>query len=86
MSDQSLEIKLYVKPSCHWCHDAIAWLDAAGYQYTRLDVYSDPAIYAEMRAISGQSKAPTLSYGDLVLADFGVPELIPFLEEHGIRP
>jgi hypothetical protein len=37
-----------------------------------------------MRKISGQSSAPTMTAGDLLLADFGVDELIPFLEEHGL--
>lgn len=35
---------------------------------------------AEMVALSGQSKAPTLDWDGEVLADFGVDELVPFLE------
>lgn len=86
MAANSAPLKLYIKPGCPWCHDAIRWLTQAGYEFEKLDVYSDPTIYAEMREISGQSLAPTLSVGDLVLADFGVDELIPFLKEHDIQP
>ena len=80
------ELKVYNKPGCPWCSEAIAWLKQNGFAFTPLDVYADPSLYEEMREISGQSKAPTLTYGDLLLADFGVDELVPFLEEHGIHP
>ena len=42
-----------------------------GFSFKSLDVYADPALYEEMREVSGQGKAPTLTYGDLLLADFG---------------
>lgn len=79
-------LKVYLKPGCPWCVDAIAYLDREGFSYERVDVIADPDQFAEMRRISGQTSAPTLSYGDLVLADFGVDELVPFLEEHNIKP
>lgn len=80
------ELKVYIKPRCPWCIDAVAWLKQAGYDFRVLDVTADPALYEEMQRLSGQSKAPTLTYGDLLLADFGVDELVPFLREHGIDP
>ncbi len=80
------ELQIYVKPGCPWCIDAVAWLEKAGYEFRVLDVFADPAHFDEMRRLSGQSRAPTMTYGDLVLADFGVDELVPFLREHGIEP
>lgn len=45
-----------------------------------VDVLSDNAAFAEMRRLSGQSKAPVLVTGDgRVLADFGPEELPGFL-------
>lgn len=85
MSDKP-ELKVYIKPGCPWCVEAVAWLKQNGYAFKALDVYADAALYEEMRSVSGQSKAPTLTYGNLLLADFGVDELVPFLKEHGIRP
>ena len=79
-------LKVYVKPGCPWCIDAEAWLKREGYRYEPIDVYADPAAYDEMRRLSGQSCAPPLTYGDLLLADFGVPELEAFLEAHEIHP
>ncbi len=80
------ELKIYVKPGCPWCVEALAWLTNAGYNFRAVDVYADPAAYEEMRRLSGQGSAPTMTYGDLLLADFGVEELVPFLREHGIEP
>ena len=79
-------LKVYVKPGCPWCIDAERWLKREGYSYERVDVYADPAAYEEMRRLSGQSCAPTMTCGDLLLADFGVPELEAFLEKHEIHP
>ena len=85
MADKPL-LKVYLKPGCPWCVDAVAWLKKNGHSFEAIDVYADPSKYDEMREISGQGKAPTLTYGDLLLADFGVDELVPFLREHGIEP
>jgi hypothetical protein len=43
-------------------------------------VSGDRVAMEEMVALSGQSKAPTLDWEGEVLADFGVDELVPFLE------
>lgn len=79
-------VKLYIKPSCSWCVDAIRYLDQRGYRYERIDVLADPAAYGEMRRISGQSLTPTLDAGGKVLPDFGVDELEVFLRKHGLEP
>jgi hypothetical protein len=39
---------------------------------------------AEMEALSGQTKAPTMDWQGEVLADFGVEELVPFLQARGV--
>ncbi len=75
---------VYVKAGCPWCIEAEAYLKQKGIEYTSREVRSDPAAMAEMVELSGQTKSPTMKYGDAVLADFGVDELIPFLAEHGI--
>lgn len=73
--------KLYIKPGCPWCRDAIAWLDAKGISYQLIDVLSDQSAYEEMIALSGQTKTPTLQTEDQrVLADFDVAQLPAFLK------
>ncbi|MCB1064634.1 MAG: glutaredoxin family protein [Verrucomicrobiae bacterium] len=80
------KLRVYLKPGCPWCVDAVAWLKREGYDFDAIDVIADDAAFEEMYRISGQTKAPTMTYGDLLLADFGVPELEEFLEEHEIHP
>lgn len=75
---QPQSVRLFVKPWCPWCHLARRWLDEHGINYKVLDVTSDPAAYAEMRQLSGQSRAPTLQVNGRVLADFGPEELEAF--------
>lgn len=78
-------MRVFVKPGCPWCVDAIRWLTSQGYEFKEVDVRADPAAFDEMQRLSGQTKAPTLVTDDgLVLADFGVDELIPFLEKNGM--
>lgn len=80
------EMVVYIKPGCPWCIDVVAWLKREGYTFRTVDVYADPEKYQEMRELSGQSSAPTMTYGELLLADFGVDELEDFVETHGIVP
>ena len=88
MSDEftSPELKVYIKPGCPWCVDAIAYLKKNGFEYEELDVISDSDLYDEMRKLSGQSCAPTLTCGDLMLADFDVDEMKVFFAKHEIEP
>jgi glutaredoxin len=76
---------LYIKPRCPWCVEAVAWLRQRGYAFESVDVLRDPAEYAKMRQLSGQSYTPTLTIGDnLLLPDFDTDELEEFLQEHGL--
>jgi glutaredoxin 3 len=72
---------LYVKSGCPWCEEAEDYLHEHGIAYGKADVYSDPTAMAEMRELSGQTKAPTMRWGDEILADFGADELDAFLRQ-----
>jgi glutaredoxin len=82
----SKELILYVKPGCPWCRKAENYLREHGYTYKLVDVIGDRAAFAEMKRLSGQTYAPTLVVGDLLLADFGPEELEQFLQQHQILP
>ncbi len=79
-------LNLYVKPGCPWCEEAETWLKQNGFTVEKRDVNREPEYFAEMKRLSGQTKAPTLEVDGLVLADFGLDELIPFLEKNEINP
>jgi glutaredoxin 3 len=76
---------LYTKQGCPWCHAAVEFLDEHGIGYRLKDVTSDAAAFAEMQRKSGQVKAPTLDWNGKILADFGTDELVPFLQERGVK-
>ncbi len=88
MSDESTSpfLKVYIKPGCPWCVDAVAYLNQNGFEFEEIDVISDSDRFDEMRKLSGQSCAPTLTYGELMLADFDVGEMKSFFAEHDIEP
>jgi len=78
-------MKLFIKEGCPWCEEAEAWLSDNNFEYERIDVLSDHIAFAEMKRISGQTKAPTLQLDDgQVLADFDVDELEDFFRHQGL--
>ena len=76
-------IRLFIKPGCPWCDDAIDWLDARGIPYTTLDVNRNPAARSEMLELTGQTLAPSIDVDGQVLADFGADELEEWWQERG---
>jgi glutaredoxin 3 len=73
-----VKIRLFIKPYCGWCQQAMRWLDARGIKYEILDVIADAEAFAEMEEISGQTLAPVIEVDGEILADFGPEELATF--------
>ena len=74
-------MKLYIKGGCPWCVMAETWLNQRDVDYEAIDVLSDATAFAEMKKISGQSRAPVLVTAEgRILSDFGPEELPGFLE------
>jgi glutaredoxin len=73
-----MNIRLFIKPDCGWCHKAQRWLDERGLEYENLDVIADRGEFAEMVKLSGQSLAPVIEVDGKILADFGPDELAVF--------
>ena len=71
---------LYIKPGCPWCEEVVAYFNEHDIEVQTVVVTGDPEAMQEMIDLSGQSKAPTMNWHGEVLADFGVDELVPFLE------
>lgn len=76
---------LYVKTGCPWCHEVIEFLREHGVSYREQNVSTDSRALQEMQRKSGQSLAPTLDWNGKILADFGVNELIPFLQQQNVK-
>ncbi|QTN31775.1 glutaredoxin family protein [Akkermansiaceae bacterium] len=71
---------LYLKAGCPWCTEVEEYLGKEGIAVRKVMVSGNREAMAEMVELSGQSKAPTLDWEGEILADFGVDELLPFLE------
>jgi glutaredoxin 3 len=75
---QPMKIRLFIKPYCPWCGEAMRWLDERGIRYETLDVISDGKALTEMVRLSGQTLAPVIDVDGNILADFGPNELEEF--------
>jgi glutaredoxin 3 len=71
-----MQVRLFIKPWCGWCHKAMNWLDDHDVEYEMLDVLKNDAAYEEMIKLSGQDLTPVLDVDGKILADFG-PEQLP---------
>ena len=80
---QPTTVRLFIKPFCGWCAEAMEWLDRNKIKYNALDVTSHRAAWDEMVRLSGQSSAPVIEVDGEMLADFGASELARFWEELG---
>ena len=76
---------LYTKTGCPWCAEAREVLERQGIPYDERSVTTDAAAAAEMQRLSGQKKAPVLTWSGDVLADFGASELEKFLTARAVR-
>jgi len=72
------QVRLFIKPFCGWCVQAMDWLDDHNIVYETLDVMADKMAYDEMYRISGQTLTPVIDVDGKVLADFGAKELALF--------
>lgn len=75
--------RLFIKPGCPWCTDAVEWLDARGWDYETLDVVRDRAARQEMFDLTGQTRAPSAEIDGHVIADFDTGQLEHFLKQNG---
>jgi glutaredoxin 3 len=78
-------VRLFIKPGCPWCVEAIEWLHERGVAFEELDVTNDPEARREMRELTGQTYAPSIEVDGRVLADFGAEELEEWWVEQGFE-
>ena len=75
-----MKIRLFIKPSCGWCHLAMDWLDERGIKYELIDVFTQRGAFQEMVDISGQTRSPVIEVDGKILADFDPEELEEFFK------
>ena len=75
------QVKLFIKPYCGWCRQAIRWLQSHGIPHETLDVEANHEAMLEMMEKSGQTLAPVIEVDGAILADFDTEELAKFWAE-----
>lgn len=73
--------KLYIKPTCPWCQEALSWFAQEGLDVDVRDVTADPEEYRAMIDASGQTLTPTFVFDEFVVADFDIDEFREELEQ-----
>jgi glutaredoxin len=81
-----MKVRLFIKPYCSWCDQAMAWLDQRHIAYETLDVTRDPKANEEMLRLTRQTFAPVIDVDGKILADFGPDELAKFWEKIAPSP
>ena len=80
MSNQNLPI-LYIKAGCPWCHEALSFFSDQGIDLDIQDVNKSEKYMGDMVTLTGQTKTPTFSFDDFVVADFDVSEFLAALKK-----
>jgi glutaredoxin len=81
-----ISIRLFIKPGCPWCDEAIDWLADHEIAHETLDVIRDADARREMHELTGQSKAPSIDVDGHILGDFGADELEAWWKEMEFEP
>lgn len=79
------QIRLFIKPGCPWCDEAIEWLTSHDISFATLNVSRDASARAEMLELTGQTKAPSIDVDGHILADFGADELEAWWKKMGFE-
>src|SRR2546427_3451153 len=82
-SPLNMKVRLFIKPFCGWCDQAMDWLDSRGVKYEVLDVIADASARREMEELSGPSLAPVLDVGGEIPADFDTGHVEKFWKKMG---
>jgi glutaredoxin 3 len=72
---------LYIRRGCPFCREAAAFFSTHGVEVSIRDVSRSHSDLQRLIELSGQSSVPTFVYGDFVVADFSVDELVDELAE-----
>ncbi len=81
-----VSVRLFVKPGCPWCEEAVEWLDRHRIAHELLDVIRNAEARSEMRELTGQTRAPSIDVDGHILADFGADELKEWWRQMDFEP
>lgn len=84
MSEQNLDIVVYLKTFCGWSEGVRAIMRKYDLEYTEKDIIKNPAFRWEMEQKSGQPLSPCVLVNGTMLADVSGDEVEQYLVENGL--
>ena len=69
---------MYTTPTCPWCKEAKAFLEAKGVVFQEVDVSKDRKLVEELHKVSGQLGVPLTTDGKTFVIGFDVAALGKF--------
>ncbi len=76
-----MNIILYTKTGCEWCHEVIDLFHQKKVQFEEREVTSNPEYFDKLVKKSGQTKTPTLDIDGKIIADTDREEVGKFLRD-----
>ena len=80
---QPVQLLLYMKPSCPYCHRVLAAIEALDYVVPQSDVGADTAARTRLLTIGGKATVPCLFVNDRPMYESAA--IVDYLEEQ-VRP
>ncbi|MBK1829639.1 glutaredoxin [Verrucomicrobiaceae bacterium R5-34] len=84
MSEQNLDITVYLKTFCGWSEGVRAIMRKYDLEYTEKDIIKNPAFRWEMEQKSGQPLSPCVLVNGTMLADVSGDEVEQYLVEQNL--
>jgi glutaredoxin 3 len=78
-----MDVKIYTTPTCGYCHQAKAFINQLGVEYTEHDVSRDRAAAEEMVRLTGQMGVPVIVVDGQVVIGFDRARLQQLLNGGG---
>ncbi len=66
---------VYTKTGCPWCIGLVDFLNEKGVEFEERNVTENEAFFVEMKAKSGQQKAPVVDIDGKIIADTDKEEI-----------
>lgn len=73
-------VEIYSTPTCHFCHEAKAFLTEKGIPFVDYNVAVDGARRTEMVDMTGQLGVPVIKIDNDVIIGFNKPKVIELLD------
>lgn len=69
------EVTVYTTKTCHYCHEAMKWMDDNKIPYKEIDIGADKDQREHLMNITNQMGVPVFNIGDTWIIGYNKPKL-----------